>query len=99
MPKILTKSERRTLRADKRRQEMLDYIIDYHAIYGYPPTVREITDDLKISSTSVTHYHLKVLEDEGKLIFGSKGSPRAMQVVGYRFCRDERERKWLKKDV
>ena len=50
-------------------------------------TVREICDGLYLSSTETVHYQLTVLEKEG-LIKRKKDSPRAIQVVGYRFVKE-----------
>ncbi len=45
----------------KRQQKILDFIKWFTDEHGYPPTVREIGSDVKISSTSVVSYNLKQL--------------------------------------
>ena len=46
---------------------LLLYIKRYTKRHGYPPTVREIRDDLDYSSTSVVVYRLNILARDGQL--------------------------------
>ncbi len=48
-------------------QETYDLILKFIDDYGYPPTVREICDQLNLESTSSAVYHLKKLERMGKI--------------------------------
>ena len=48
-----------------RQQAMLDYIQEYVAENGYPPSMREIGKAASISSTSVVSYNLNVLQAKG----------------------------------
>ena len=48
----------------KRQEEILNYIKEYIANHGYPPTVREIGADLGVSSPATIHAHLKNLEEK-----------------------------------
>ena len=65
-----------------KQQQIYDYIIDFAARHGYPPTVREICRDLQIKSTSSTvHFHLKGLEAAG-LITKAEGKTRSITVCG-----------------
>ena len=50
-----------------KRQQIIDFILQFSEEKGYPPTVRDIQSGCGISSTSVVDYHLKVLEKEGHL--------------------------------
>ncbi len=50
-----------------RQQRMLDFIRDYVAEHGYPPTIREIGQRLGISSTSVVNYNLNKLKASGAI--------------------------------
>lgn len=50
-----------------RRQEILDFIIDFMEDKSYAPTVRDIMGGCNISSTAVVQHHLKVLEKEGHI--------------------------------
>ncbi|MEA3344882.1 MAG: transcriptional repressor LexA [Chloroflexota bacterium] len=50
-----------------RQEKILAFVGKYRDERGYPPTIREIQEELDISSTSVVDYHLKVLQREGYL--------------------------------
>jgi repressor LexA len=52
-------------RLSARQERMLEFIRDFRAQHGYPPTVREIGRAAGISSTSVVDYNLNVLEKGG----------------------------------
>ena len=54
-------------RLSAKRQQIVDFILQFSEEKGYPPTVRDIQSGCGISSTSVVDYHLKVLEKEGHL--------------------------------
>jgi repressor LexA len=45
-----------------RQQKILDFIRRFSNDHGFPPTIREIGEDVGISSTSVVNYNLNVLE-------------------------------------
>ena len=47
---------------DSRQIEVLQYIYEEVQEKGYPPTVREIGNAVKLSSTSTVHGHLSRLE-------------------------------------
>lgn len=49
----------------RRQQAVLDCIRDYIKENSYGPTVREICDNLNLSSPSTVHVHLKTLEQKG----------------------------------
>lgn len=51
----------------ERQQNMMDYIWKYIHDAGRPPTIREIGQAVKISSTSVVNYNLTKLNDKGYL--------------------------------
>jgi repressor LexA len=50
-----------------RQREILHYIEGFVHDNGYPPAIRQIQDQLNISSTSVVAYNLKALETKGLL--------------------------------
>jgi repressor LexA len=56
-----------TKKLSDRQKNILKYIEAYVDERGYPPSIREIGDQVGISSTSVVDYNLKVLEREGKI--------------------------------
>ena len=49
----------------KRQNDILNYIINYIVVHGYPPTIREIGKDLGLSSPATIHAHLANLEKKG----------------------------------
>ena len=51
----------------RRRQQILDFIQDFIAENGIPPTVRDVQRACDISSTSVVDYNLKILDRDGYL--------------------------------
>ena len=51
----------------KRQQEIFDFIRNYSAKYGYPPTVRDIGKAVGLASSSTVHAHLANLEKIGLL--------------------------------
>ena len=51
----------------ERQEKMLDYIWRYIRESGRPPTIREIGEEVKISSTSVVNYNLTKLMEKGFL--------------------------------
>jgi repressor LexA len=52
----------RPLELTERQHRMLEFIEEFLAENGYPPTIREIGRELGISSTSVVNYNLNKLE-------------------------------------
>jgi repressor LexA len=50
-----------------KQQQIIDFIRNFLADKGYPPTVRDIVNGCRISSTSVVDYNLKVLEKTGHI--------------------------------
>lgn len=51
----------------ERQRKMLDYIWQAIQEFGRPPTIREIGEAVKISSTSVVNYNLTKLSEKGYL--------------------------------
>ena len=49
----------------KRQQAVLDNIEKHIREKGFGPTVREVCQDLGLSSPSTVHVHLKALEEKG----------------------------------
>lgn len=60
-----------------KQQRIYDYIVDYTADNGYPPSVREIAAAVGLKSPSTVHFHLKALEEAGAINRGS-GKTRAI---------------------
>ncbi|MCI9142517.1 MAG: transcriptional repressor LexA [Lachnospiraceae bacterium] len=63
----------------QKQQEILDYIKDEILRKGYPPTVREICETVRLKSTSSVHSHLETLEKNG-YIRRDPTKPRAIEV-------------------
>lgn len=47
----------------ERQQKILHFIISFMGVHEYPPTIREIGEEVGISSTSVVNYNLAKLEE------------------------------------
>ncbi|MBQ4068955.1 MAG: transcriptional repressor LexA [Lachnospiraceae bacterium] len=63
-----------------KQQEILDYIRDCLLNKGYPPSVREICDAVKLKSTSSVHSHLETLEKNG-YIKRDPSKPRTIEIL------------------
>ena len=65
----------------KRQQEIWEFLIAYVDDHGYPPTVREIGEQVGLASPSTVHAHLANLERAG-LIKRDPTKPRALELTG-----------------
>ena len=65
----------------EREQKILEYMREYVAKWGYPPTVRDIAGALGIKSTSTVHKAIAALEKAGA-IKKQAGKRRALDIVG-----------------
>lgn len=63
----------------KRQEEILQYILDYVAKEGYPPSIREIGRDFEIGSLRGVTVHLDALERKGYI--SRNNTPRSIKVV------------------
>lgn len=75
--------------SDKQR-EILEYIKETILKKGYPPTVREICETVKLKSTSSVHSHLEQLERNG-YIRRDPTKPRTIEIVDDTFNLARRE--------
>jgi repressor LexA len=64
-----------------RQQEIWNYLVEYVDRHGYPPTVREIGEQVGLASPSTVHAHLANLERAG-LLKRDPTKPRALDLVG-----------------
>ncbi|HEX2703530.1 MAG TPA: transcriptional repressor LexA [Solirubrobacteraceae bacterium] len=64
----------------KRQQEILDFIEEYGARHGYPPTVRDIGKAVGLASSSTVHQHLANLEQLG-MLRRDPSKPRALELL------------------
>jgi repressor LexA len=65
----------------ERQREIYEYVTSYVDRHGYPPTVREIGDEVGLASPSTVHAHLANLERAGYLR-RDPTKPRALEIVG-----------------
>lgn len=63
----------------KRQKQIYDFLCEYSAEHGYPPSVREIGKAVGLASPSTVHMHLKFLEENG-YIRRDSNKPRAIEV-------------------
>ena len=66
-----------------RQQEIWQFLVTYVDGHGYPPTVREIGQEVGLASPSTVHAHLANLERVG-LIRRDPTKPRAIELSGHR---------------
>ena len=64
-----------------RQQEIWNYLVEYVDEHGYPPTVREIGEQVGLASPSTVHAHLANLERAG-LLKRDPTKPRALELIG-----------------
>jgi len=65
----------------ERQQQIWNYLIAYVDRHGYPPTVREIGEEVGLASPSTVHAHLANLERAG-LLRRDPTKPRALELIG-----------------
>jgi repressor LexA len=65
----------------ERQQQIWNYLVEYVDAHGYPPTVREIGEEVGLASPSTVHAHLANLERSG-LLRRDPTKPRALELIG-----------------
>ena len=80
----------RSTKASEKQKRILEYIKECLLSRGYPPTVREICEEVGLKSTSSVHAHLEQLEANG-LIRRDPTKPRAIEIVDDDFNLSRRE--------
>lgn len=73
-----------------KQQQILDYIKKEILNKGYPPTVRDICEAVRLKSTSSVHSHLESLEKNG-YIRRDPTKPRAIEIIDDNFNLTRRE--------
>ena len=73
-----------------KQQEILEYMKREILNKGYPPSVREICEAVKLKSTSSVHAHLETLERNG-YIRREPTKPRAIEIIDDNFNLVRRE--------
>jgi repressor LexA len=65
----------------ERQQQIWNFLVSYVDGHGYPPTVREIGEEVALASPSTVHAHLANLERAG-LLRRDPTKPRALELIG-----------------
>jgi len=73
-----------------KQKEILEFIKSKIINKGYPPSVREICEAVKLKSTSSVHSHLETLEKNG-FIRRDPSKPRAIEIIDDEFNLTRRE--------
>lgn len=73
-----------------KQKEILEYMKQEILNKGYPPTVRDICEAVKLKSTSSVHSHLETLEKNG-YIRRDPTKPRAIEIIDENFNLTRRE--------
>src|SRR6266540_4253201 len=63
-----------------RQREIWDFLVRYVESHGYPPTVREIGQEVGLASPSTVHAHLANLERAG-MLRRDPTKPRALELL------------------
>lgn len=63
-----------------RQAEVMHAIIDHWVEHGFPPTLRELTAELGVSSTKAMSDNLRLMRNKGALIV-SKAQSRALTLA------------------
>lgn len=74
----------------EKQREILEYMKKEILNKGYPPTVRDICEAVKLKSTSSVHSHLETLEKNG-YIRRDPTKPRAIEIIDENFNPTRRE--------
>lgn len=69
---------------DNTTNQTYNFILSFIQKYNYPPTVREICNALHLDSTSTAVYHLKKLEQAGKIKRGTNKN-RSIEIMDRSF--------------
>ncbi len=77
-------------RISDKQKEILEYMKQEILNKGYPPTVRDICEAVKLKSTSSVHSHLETLEKNG-YIRRDPTKPRAIEIIDDNFNLTRRE--------
>jgi len=69
-----------------KRDEVYNYIVDYINAHSFPPSLREIGIGVRLKSPSSVYFHIRSLEQEGRIILernldGTSRMNRAIRLV------------------
>lgn len=65
---------------NNRQEKIVKFIIDYSEKNGYPPTMREVANEIDVSSSSTIHKILHACQEDGLIVI-TKGILRSMKVT------------------
>jgi len=68
-------------RNNKTSELLLEFIKEFRKSHGFTPSIREMCEALKLSSTSTIFYYLNILESQGKIRKNGTRS-RAIEIIG-----------------
>ncbi len=80
--KATTKQGKKTL------NKVYKYIIKYMTTNGFAPSIRDICNGVRLTSTATVHHYLNILADKGLIEIKDRSS-RAIKVIGYHFEKDK----------
>ena len=75
----------------KRQEDTLKFIKTYMVSHGFPPTVREIANELGLSSPATVQAHISSLSDKGYIRKGSNKSRTIELAVKNEFLKENEE--------
>ncbi len=58
----------------ERHKKIMEFLVDFQEENGYPPTIRQIGENIGVSSTSLVDYYLRQLEEMGYISRGNHTS-------------------------
>ena len=73
------------------KDRIYEFIVRYTLEHLYPPSFKEICEELSISSKSTVFYNMHKLADEGKIELGNSCQPRCIKLIGYRLVKLEED--------
>lgn len=64
-----------------RQQQVLNALVDFHNMHGYPPTYTELAALIGVASGNAAFEHLRALVKKGYITIAS-GTARGIKVIG-----------------
>ena len=66
-----------------KQRQVLEFLLDFNADHGFPPTIRELGDHFGFKSSNTAHFHLRSLEKKGYIQI-HRGKGRGITLPGSR---------------
>ncbi|MGE6379972.1 transcriptional regulator [Peribacillus muralis] len=70
----------RSLEPTKRQRDVLEAITKYTTLKGYPPSIRDIGEDVGLKSSSTVSFMLTKLKEKGYVTW-EEGRSRTLQIL------------------